>query len=440
MPSVEGEVHGTLHREVWEQYGGQLLPGSVLVLRQVGVLSTGITARRHYLNVTCNNIISIYSNIVQEENDGQHSCEVRTTRVHQVTRAELLKSTSDWQALHSAPETSPNCQPVNSMYSTVGSPAILSVTCRALNQSGNVTGNASPLSSHPNGWQQSAFSVPKLVCGTKVPQTCDRMLWNSVNSRGSTKSANSLNDSVEVKKTNLQNMTDMEKSSHGRMYTSSTENISSPFNRRVMEATAQSVYGRCASSEHNLSGLPQQIKKDEVSNNESFKFHPQMTHASGRRNVLNSLHQNDEGKTSGIKGFKFLPQPSLPFISDRTDTLAPKFKGGFIPKVSHFGSSSASASQASNPSQVPAIPSASSDVSDFNSTSKLTENIAKPLQQTPTPSASLTFGSASAVINARNLYSSSEDVPRSSKCLTEVESSVLEVLEGLDTSSLFDDF
>jgi hypothetical protein len=165
-----------------------------------------------------------------------------------------------------------------------------------------------------------------------------------------------------------------------------------------------------------------------------------MTHASGRRNVLNSLHQNDEGKTSGITGFKFLPQPSLPFISDRTNMLVPKFKGGFTPKVSHFGRSSASASQASNPSQVPAIQSPSSDVSDFNRTSKPIENVAKPLQQTPTPSASLKLGSGSAVSNARNLYSSSENVPRSSKCLTEVESSVLEVLEGLDSSSLFDDF
>jgi hypothetical protein len=76
----------------------------------------------------------------------------------------------------------------------------------------------------------------------------------------------------------------------------------------------------------------------------------------------------------------------------------------------------------------------------LNRTSKPTENVAKPLQQTPTPSASLKFGSGGAVSNARNLYSSSENVPRSSKCLAEVESSVMEVLEGLDTSSLFDDF
>jgi transglutaminase/protease-like cytokinesis protein 3 len=165
-----------------------------------------------------------------------------------------------------------------------------------------------------------------------------------------------------------------------------------------------------------------------------------MAHASGRRSVLSSLHQNDEGKTSGIIGFKFLPQPTLPFISDRTDMLASKFKGGFTPKVSHFGSSSASVSQTSNPSQVPATPSASSDVLDVNRTSKPTENVAKPLQQTSTPSASLKFGSGSAVSNARNLYSSSENVSRSSKCLTEVESSALEVLEGLDSSSLFDDF
>jgi hypothetical protein len=408
VPCVEGEVHGTLHREVWEQYGGQLQPGSVLVLRQVGVLSTGLTARRHYLNVTCNNLINIYSNVLQDETAGQRSCEVRTTRVHRVTRAELLKTISDWQACHSSAETAPDCKPVDSMFSTIGIPANLSVPCHALNVNGSVTGHLkSPLSSLADGWQQSVVSVPKLVCGIKVPQASGGMLCNSVNRRDNTKSGHSLNDNVQIGETDL--------------CSSAAVNTSTPFNRRVTAVTAQSVHGKTASSGLNLSDMPQQIKK-----NESFKFQPLMAHASGRRNVLDSLHQSEEGKISGIKGFKFLPQPALPVMSDRTDMVAPKYEGGFTPRVLHFGSSSPSVSQASNPSQVSAVPSTSFDVLDWNRTSKPTATVAKPLQQTPTQG-----GSA---------VSTTSIVPRSIECLTQVESSALEVLEGLDTSSLFDDF
>jgi hypothetical protein len=316
------------------------------------------------------------------------------------------------------------------MFSIIGSPANLSVLCRALNQSGSVTGNASPLSSLANSWQQSIVSVPNLVCGTKVPQTSGRMLCNSLNRRDNTKSGNSLNGSIQIRETDMHNVTDM--------HASAAVNTSIPFTSRATEVTAQSVQDRSSSSGHNSSDMPQKIKKNELSDNESFKFQPQLAHASGRRNV-DSLHQSDEGKASGIKGFKFLPQPTLPFIPDRTDTVAPKYEGGFTSKVLHF-ESSLPVSQASNPSQVSAIPSTSFDVLDLNRTSKPTETVAKPLQQTPTPSVSLRFGGGSAVSNARNMYSSRETAPRSRKCLTEVESSALEVLEGLDTSSLFDDF
>ncbi|PSN43958.1 hypothetical protein C0J52_12366 [Blattella germanica] len=108
-----GEIHGTLHREVWEQQGGHLYPGSVLVLRQAGVLSTGISTRRHYLNVTSNNILSIYS---YSEEEG----EVRRTVVNSMTFSELLKSVNDWQTRQSAvASVSTTAQP-QSMYSTVG--------------------------------------------------------------------------------------------------------------------------------------------------------------------------------------------------------------------------------------------------------------------------------------------------------------------------------
>jgi hypothetical protein len=369
------------------------------------VLSTGVTARRHYLNVTCNNIINIYSNILQDEAVGQRSCEVRTTRVHRVTRAELLKSASDWQACHSSPETSPDCKSVNSMFSIIGSHADMSVPCRALSERGSVTGNASPLPSLANGRQRSVSGVPKLVRGTEVPQTSSTMSWNS-NRRDITR------------RTDIQNVSDL--------HASTTVNLRTPFNRRDMEITAQSVYGKCDSPGHNLS------------NNESFQFQPQMSLASGRRNVLGSPHHSNEGNSSGIKDFKFLPQPVPHFMSDRTGMVAPKCEGGSTSRVLHFGSSSDSVSQASNPSQVPAIPGTSFDVSDLKITSEPVKHVAKPLQQTPTPS--LKFGRGSALNSAGNLYALSETVSRSNECLTDVENSALEVLEGLDTSSLFDDF
>ncbi|XP_013390545.1 uncharacterized protein LOC106158958 [Lingula anatina] len=54
-----GTIQGTVHRQLVKEYGTQLQLGSVLVLRQVGVFSP--SARNHYLNITPNNLVKIYS-------------------------------------------------------------------------------------------------------------------------------------------------------------------------------------------------------------------------------------------------------------------------------------------------------------------------------------------------------------------------------------------
>ncbi|KAF7664717.1 hypothetical protein LDENG_00168220 [Lucifuga dentata] len=54
-----GEIQGTLHRRLLEDRVGELKPGSVLLLKQVGVFSP--SHRNHYLNVTPNNLLRIYS-------------------------------------------------------------------------------------------------------------------------------------------------------------------------------------------------------------------------------------------------------------------------------------------------------------------------------------------------------------------------------------------
>lgn len=420
-----------MHREVWEQYGGQLQPGSVLVLRQVGVLSTGITARRHYLNVTCNNIINIYSNGPQNEAMGERNSEVRMTRVQQMTRSELLKSVSEWQAYHSAPETSPICRPMNSMFSTVGSSANFSVSHCNIKQCVDITGNASPLSSCPDGRRQAVSNIPKFVYSTAIPQTASRMLQNSVSNKDSTMSENSLNNNVHIMKQNLLNMTNLRNPSHGKLYASTVVKSSTPSNRRVMDHRVP-LYGKPAPVEQNVSDSSQQIQQEDFSYNESSKFQLQPMFVSCVKKLLNSPHKSDEKKSVGSEGLKFEPHPSS---SKMNDSVAPKLKGGFTPKVSHFGNLVTSVSQTSNTSKVPAV-----CHSDLTRTLKPTVNIANRLHRPSDSSSYLKSGSESSASDTKVVYSSSESTSRSSKCLTKAESSVLDVLEGLDTSSLFDDF
>ncbi|XP_051989098.1 homologous recombination OB-fold protein-like [Xyrauchen texanus] len=54
-----GEMQGTVHRRLLEDRQGELKTGAVLLLKQVGVFSP--THRNHYLNVTPNNLLRIYS-------------------------------------------------------------------------------------------------------------------------------------------------------------------------------------------------------------------------------------------------------------------------------------------------------------------------------------------------------------------------------------------
>ncbi|XP_029421911.1 uncharacterized protein C17orf53 homolog isoform X1 [Nannospalax galili] len=54
-----GEMLGTVHRMLLETCQNELKPGSVLLLKQIGVFSPSL--RNHYLNVTPKNLVHIYS-------------------------------------------------------------------------------------------------------------------------------------------------------------------------------------------------------------------------------------------------------------------------------------------------------------------------------------------------------------------------------------------
>lgn len=55
-----GQIIGTLDKDLWDQYNHLLSVGSALLLRQVSVLSL-ISSRKVYLNITMNNIVTIYT-------------------------------------------------------------------------------------------------------------------------------------------------------------------------------------------------------------------------------------------------------------------------------------------------------------------------------------------------------------------------------------------
>ncbi|KAM4843261.1 homologous recombination OB-fold protein [Thomomys bottae] len=61
-----GEMQGTVHRVLLETRQNELKPGSVLLLKQIGVFSPSL--RNHYLNVTPNNLVHIYSPDSGDEN------------------------------------------------------------------------------------------------------------------------------------------------------------------------------------------------------------------------------------------------------------------------------------------------------------------------------------------------------------------------------------
>ncbi|XP_066554698.1 homologous recombination OB-fold protein [Amia ocellicauda] len=54
-----GEMQGTIHRQLLEERQAELKTGAVLLLKQVGVFSP--SHRNHYLNVTPNNLLRIYT-------------------------------------------------------------------------------------------------------------------------------------------------------------------------------------------------------------------------------------------------------------------------------------------------------------------------------------------------------------------------------------------
>ncbi|RZF41296.1 hypothetical protein LSTR_LSTR000010 [Laodelphax striatellus] len=88
LRDLTGEISGTLHKDVWQQFSDDIIVGSVLVLINVGLLSVGTSPRRHYLNITKNNLASIYT--------ARHG-DVRLTTFKCLTSEDFIKTIDDWR-------------------------------------------------------------------------------------------------------------------------------------------------------------------------------------------------------------------------------------------------------------------------------------------------------------------------------------------------------
>ncbi|XP_054268224.1 uncharacterized protein LOC128990034 [Macrosteles quadrilineatus] len=115
LRDTSGEIHGTLHREVWQQFAAELVVGSVIVIRNVGLLSTGISSRRHYLNITANNLATIYSANPEKPQKSQ---------LHLLTSNDFVNIVDQWRSLAAPPRSieSPSSSLFNNSLSS--SPAL----------------------------------------------------------------------------------------------------------------------------------------------------------------------------------------------------------------------------------------------------------------------------------------------------------------------------
>ncbi|XP_066906408.1 uncharacterized protein [Halyomorpha halys] len=85
------EINGTLHRDVWEEWKEEIVIGSVLVLRNVGVISTGNSSRRYFLNITANNIVTIYSPTLD--------CNIKMIKINSSTNMDTSVILDEWDRL-----------------------------------------------------------------------------------------------------------------------------------------------------------------------------------------------------------------------------------------------------------------------------------------------------------------------------------------------------
>lgn len=149
-----GIINGTLHRDVWKQYGEELVTGCVLLLKNIGVFSIGVKSHKnhHYLNITSNNVVSLYAPL-----EGR----VKVINVRQYSHEEIVKSIEEWNAnanlllapdqlsnqtpqpLFSSPLMSDKCNP-NKVFSSAGSSVENSPIQR---QSPKMCSTSTPLSS-----------------------------------------------------------------------------------------------------------------------------------------------------------------------------------------------------------------------------------------------------------------------------------------------------
>lgn len=122
LKDQKDEMHGTLHREVWEEWKGEIVVGSVLVLRNTGVITAGMSSRRYFLNITANNITTIYT----PKNDSN----LKITQIQSVSSLDTSQILEEWEKVMSQTSRQPQQQcteqqsrPLFSTFSPMPSPS-----------------------------------------------------------------------------------------------------------------------------------------------------------------------------------------------------------------------------------------------------------------------------------------------------------------------------
>uniref|UniRef100_A0A0A9WLW7 Homologous recombination OB-fold protein OB-fold domain-containing protein n=1 Tax=Lygus hesperus TaxID=30085 RepID=A0A0A9WLW7_LYGHE len=84
-----GEMHGVIHRDVWDQFGSDIAVGTVLVLRNVGIMSAGMSSRQHVVNITGRNLTAIYS--------PKDELNVQLRQIHAFAASSSSKLLDEWE-------------------------------------------------------------------------------------------------------------------------------------------------------------------------------------------------------------------------------------------------------------------------------------------------------------------------------------------------------
>ncbi|XP_052279482.1 uncharacterized protein LOC127877547 isoform X2 [Dreissena polymorpha] len=115
-----GRMHGTVHRDLLKDHEAEMQTGTCLVLKQVSIISVG--SRKHYLNITPNNLVSVYQTR-QGELTSRHFHSSQDS-LYSVLAALEAKAASEQSSLNNSLTGTPQSSSGRSRLSSTGTPQL----------------------------------------------------------------------------------------------------------------------------------------------------------------------------------------------------------------------------------------------------------------------------------------------------------------------------